>query len=141
MNAASFRLVGPAAGRYRISTARIGYRPLVSGLGTLVVGDTTPVQLRLVELPLELDTVRTGDNEDRRAQLGHVMSREDLAKCEHDQPSDVLAHMPGVEIVRGGTGQAWVASTRGGEGMDVSTPLPGQPPRESKVSPKARREG
>jgi hypothetical protein len=52
-------------------------------------------------------------DESHRSGFGHVVTRADLAQHESQPLADILSHVPGVHIIRGNSGRAWVASSRG----------------------------
>ena len=71
--------------------------------------------------------------ENRKMGLGHFLTRADLAKQDGRMMSEVLAQFPGVRLVRGPTGQAYLSSSHGDKSItpgcepvkeDMPTPLP-----------------
>ena len=114
-----YQLTAAGAGLHRLRATRIGYKQFLSGARMLAAGETATARLRLVDLPFALDTVAvsasgtTSIDDIRRSGFGHVLTREDLAKHDDERLSAVLAHIPGLEMVTGTSGRAWVASARG----------------------------
>lgn len=123
-----FRIDGIAPGVQQIRIRRLGYGEF-NGHVNFTKGEIVrrTVYLRhVVTLDSVVVNAAASAEETRRSGFGHVLTRDDLAKHESQQLSDVLSHVPGVEVVRGVSGHAWIASSRGpGSSMNPNgAPLP-----------------
>jgi hypothetical protein len=105
-----FFLNVPRSGRYRLYADRLGYSELLSDTFALRQDGPVELELRMVPMPLELETVVV-TAEHRRAKLdrqgfyrrkdrsmGHFFDMEDIQTINPMRTSDLLRRVPGVVV-------------------------------------------
>lgn len=123
-SAGMFRLDSLTPGRYLIAARRLGFRPF-STMTSLFAGEGPEYEITLQPSVNELATVdvkanpmetQFADFEKRRQlKLGRYLTADDFAKNDGRPVADVVAGIPGVDIVRGRLNEAWFGSRRGAE--------------------------
>ena len=118
----AFRLAGITPGTHMIIVRQLGYAPIWARL-TFADTQTVETDFVLIRRVVTLDTVTATEQlpaakmrgfEERRALgIGHFLTRDDLAKKENWRMAELLSQVPGVRIVRGRAGQAFVMNSRG----------------------------
>lgn len=119
-----------SAGRYSVGNIPLGlHRVLVRAFGfeplELRVAFMRPDTLQrdfliskkavavLEEVNVKASTARSEFEERRLLRNGHFLDRSDLEDAKARKLSDVLSRIPGVRIMRGNLGRAWIANSRG----------------------------
>lgn len=136
-----FQLSGIPPGAHRVRVRRLGYGPLDTTL-TLSANRTfsrTIVLTRVTTID-SVNVIASEPNlprsfvEHQRVGLGAFLTRDQLAKENGRKMGDVLRSLPGVLMLSGTAGRAWMATSRGvkslgqpcaGEGLEGWTPLDG----------------
>jgi len=121
-DAGTFRLMNITPGTYLVVARHIGYEPVSVQL-TFADSQLVRASFLLVPHVVLLDTVvATGKRafgvmrgfEERRVMRGgHFVTRDELEKRGSWRMSDVMAQMPGAQILRTGSGRAYLSSSRG----------------------------
>jgi hypothetical protein len=135
----AFRLTDIPAGRHRVSVRHLGY----TATDTTIDLETNQTLERRIVLAraVTLDTVVSRETavssalpefeEHRKLGLGHFLTRAELAKMEGQSMSSVLWEIPGAQVVRGHSSQAWLMSkrsSRAGRFPDQADADAGAPP-------------
>jgi hypothetical protein len=113
----AFRITDIAPGPQQVRVRRLGYGVVDARL-EFVADETLQKTVYLTRVTI-LDSVVTRTSalsdfeENRRVGLGRFFTREDIAKFDAGHLADVVAQAPGVRIIPGHSGQAWIASSRG----------------------------
>lgn len=123
-SAGMFRLDSLAPGRYLIAARRLGFRPF-STMTSVFAGEGPEYELTLQPAVNELATVDVtanpletqfaGFEKRRQLKVGRYLTADDFAKNDGRPVADVIAGIPGVDIVRGRGNEAWYGSRRGAE--------------------------
>jgi hypothetical protein len=120
----SFLLADVPRGRQELDVRMLGYKPLLVSM-EVRAGDTVRVRITLVALALELEPVAVTsegslalrDFEERRAHgPGAFFTREEIARMQPRQLTDVLRRVPGIQLrpVSGVYGDNILVTSRGG---------------------------
>ena len=118
-----FRIPLIPPGRYIVAVRRLGFSPLTSVVN-FVANDTLEFDFALVKQVTQLPEVavytpaavppKLREFEERRlAGFGRFITPDVLAKNENRRMSEVMATLPGPRIVRGPSGNGWIASSVG----------------------------
>jgi len=118
----AFRITGITPGPQQVRVRHLGYGVIDTQL-EFVADETLNRSIYLSRVTV-LDSVFTTGattrdfgmesfEENRRIGLGHFFTRDDIAKFDGGHLSEVLAQSPGVKIITGRVGHAWIASSRG----------------------------
>jgi hypothetical protein len=106
----------PTPGSYYLAAKRMGYRPWVAGPVDVALGDDLSSVYHLGRLPLVLDPIEVsaqatqrylelmGFYERQRADFGHYVTPEDIARRQAVRITDLLTSLPGVNLVSMTTG-------------------------------------
>lgn len=82
--------------------------------GAAAARDSHPKSATLPAVSVAAARPTVPEFEARRAQrIGHFLTREELQKQDYRRLSDILARVPGIRVIRGGGGHAWVTTARG----------------------------
>ncbi len=137
----AFRLRDIMPGTYQVVVRKIGWGPL--NVAMAFAANQTAVQrivltrvtvLEEVTVTVATPTPWRGEfEENRRLGLGRFLTRDDLAKREGQTMTVLLQEMPGVALMRGTAGHAWLTNRRGPRGTpftpDAMDSLQGAQPR------------
>ncbi len=119
-------------GSYEVRTRRLGFEPKLKSLA-VNAADTVEYELALTplaQLVSQVDIVApavpvkptlTPEERNRRASMGRFITWEEFEKMGDRRLGEVLYRLPGLRIVNGRRGQAWVAVS--GRGNMSQTPL------------------
>jgi hypothetical protein len=123
-SAGMFRLDSLAPGRYLIAARRLGFRSF-SSMTSVFAGEGPEYELTLQPTVNELakvdvtanpmETQFAGFEKRRQLKVGRYLTADDFAKNDGRPVADVIAGIPGVDIVRGRGNEAWYGSRRGAE--------------------------
>jgi hypothetical protein len=116
-----FRVADIAPGQQHVIVRRIGYGPLDTNIqfdAARALHDTIILaRVAILDSVFVNSEARDPGMEDfekhRLLGLGHFMTGADIAKFEMGHTEDVLAQTPGIKLLRGRGGRAWVAGSRG----------------------------
>lgn len=109
-------------GSYELRIRRLGFEPVTRAL-SVNAADTVEYELPLTplaQLVAEVEVVApavpvtptlTPEERRRRSSMGRFITRGELEGQDDARLSDILQRLPGLRIVRGGRGAAWVASS------------------------------
>jgi hypothetical protein len=112
-------------GRYLVEARKLGYRPFSSYLSVQSAYDPeyrielapAPAAAQVAGVTVTADRIsaRLADFESRRLQGGggHYVTAKAFADGEGRLVADILATVPGIDVIRGGSGAAWIGSNRG----------------------------
>lgn len=112
----------PAPGAYYIAAKRLGYQPWVTDLVEVKRGDDLQSIFHLRRLAVILDPVEVsaaatrrslelaGFYDRQRADFGHYITPEDIEKRQATRITDLLASLPGVNLVPTGPGSVGAVS-------------------------------
>lgn len=140
--AGRFRMTDVVPGAHDVVVRRVGYGPLNTNV--LFLARQTVEKRVLLSKMVALDTIAVtaratavipSFEEHRKLGLGKFLTREDLAKQEGRKLSDILTTVPGLQIMPGYGGHAWVINTRSTRALRVSDGVTGQ---GSSIAPATR---
>lgn len=125
-----FHVIGIPPGTHRMIARSLGFSPIETFL-TFASSQIDERTLFLHRVTV-LESVRTtasahlrSFDENRRVGLGKFLTREDLQKVEGHSIASVLGQLSGVQVVRGSSASAWLASGRGPRSLSgASVTLP-----------------
>jgi hypothetical protein len=125
----AFRLADIPPGTHRVLVRRLGYGPLDT---TLAFAPNARVDRRvLLGRVTTLDSVIVSEQRapalpdfeaNRRLGIGRFLTRDDLAQQTGKRLSDVLRSMPGLTVLAGTGGRAWIASGHGQRSLGCHRP-------------------
>ncbi len=120
----AFVLDSLTPGRYLVAARKLGFRPfstmtsLFAGVGPDYEFTLQPAPQELAQVNVSADVMATqfaGFEKRRQLKIGRYLTAEDFAKAEGRPTADIIAGIPGVDIVRGRGNEAWYGSRRGAE--------------------------
>lgn len=114
-----FRLESVATGNHVLSIRSVGFVAVDRTVAMSEEGADVEIKVRMVRAEV-LDTMKVkatrvtiqSFEDNRRVGLGHFLTREDLAKRESSNLSDIIRTLPSVKVNQVGT-HAWLAGGRG----------------------------
>ena len=118
----AFRLTNISPGTHLVMVRRVGYAPISAAI-TFAAGQEVETEFLLIPRVVELDTVSVAAKtpvakmrgfEERRAMgFGHFLDRIALEKHDNWRMSELIAQIPGTQIMRGRGGGGFVTNGRG----------------------------
>lgn len=123
----AFRLGAIPPGEHRVTVRKLGYGPLET---TIAFADARTVNRSIhLSRATVLDSVVVSSTslvrqladfeEHRKLGFGHFWTRDDLAKIEGRPLASILGDTPGLYVLKGHAGHAWVTASRGGKSLSA----------------------